>query len=79
MVCPSAVASIGGVLPTLEKVERSNMMVCSLTTDRIDEVADWWVSLLRCAANWSLNKMEEAEKTYSDIDSLPLLYQVRKS
>jgi len=75
MVCPSAMASIGGVLPTLEKVERSNMMVCSLTTDRIDEVADWWVSMLRCAANWSLNKMEEAEKTYSDIDSLPLLYQ----
>ena len=76
VICPTSTSHISKVLPILSAVSRSNEMVGSLTGDRHDSVADWWTSLLRCAASWSLNKMEEAEQTYSDIDCLPLLYQV---
>eukprot|EP00090_Calanus_glacialis_P000417 TRINITY_DN10251_c0_g1_i1.p1 TRINITY_DN10251_c0_g1~~TRINITY_DN10251_c0_g1_i1.p1 ORF type:complete len:1045 (-),score=302.19 TRINITY_DN10251_c0_g1_i1:87-3221(-) len=75
VICPTSTSHISKVLPILSAVSRSNEMVGSLTGDRHDSVADWWTSLLRCAASWSLNKMEEAEQTYSDIDCLPLLYQ----
>jgi len=51
------------------------MKVGSLTGDRHDTVADWWTSLLKCSASWSLNMMEEAEQLYTDIDNLPVQYQ----
>jgi len=75
LICPTAEADISQVLPVLGAVSRSNEMVGCLTGDRHDPVADWWTGLLRCAANWALNKMEEARQTYPDIDCLPLPYQ----
>merc|ERR1719312_2242942 len=75
LVCPTATSQIGAVLEVLEGVNRSNMKMCSLTGDRHDMVADWWSSLLKCSASWSLNMMVEAEQLYTDIDNLPLQYQ----
>jgi len=75
VICPTSSSQISKVLPVLSAVSRSNEMVGSLTGDRHDSVADWWTSLLKCTANWSLNKMDEAEQSYSDIDCLPLPYQ----
>ena len=76
VICPTSSSQISKVLPVLSAVSRSNEMVGSLTGDRHDSVADWWTSLLKCTANWSLNKMDEAEQSYPDIDCLPLPYQV---
>ena len=64
------------VLPTLAAVSRSNQLLGSLTGDRYDPVADWWTSILSCSAHWSLNNLEDAHLTFSDIDQLPELYQV---
>merc|ERR1712106_650075 len=75
VICPTSSSQISKVLPVLSAVSRSNEMVGSLTGDRHDSVADWWTSLLKCTANWSLNKMDEAEQSYPDIDCLPLPYQ----
>eukprot|EP00092_Neocalanus_flemingeri_P001165 GFUD01001241.1.p1 GENE.GFUD01001241.1~~GFUD01001241.1.p1 ORF type:complete len:1098 (+),score=305.94 GFUD01001241.1:251-3544(+) len=75
VICPTAGSQITQVLPLLSAVSRSNEKVGSLTGDRHDLVADWWTYLLKCAANWSLNKMDEAEQTYPDIDCLPVAYQ----
>jgi len=75
VICPTSGSQISQVLPILSAVSRSNEMVGSLTSDRHDLVADWWTCLLKCAANWSLNKMDEAKQTYPDIDCLPLPYQ----
>ena len=64
------------MLPTLAAVSRSNQLLGSLTGDRYDPVADWWTSILSCSAHWSLNNLEDAHLTFSDIDQLPELYQV---
>ena len=76
VICPTAESQLSAVLPTLASVSRSNSLCGSLTGDRHDLVADWWTSLLSCAANWALNRMEESEQSYTDIDNLPTSYQV---
>ena len=75
--CPTAGSQLTEVLPTLAAVSRSNQLLGSLTGDRHDPVADWWTSLLSCSAHWSLDNVTNAELTFSDIDQLPALYQVR--
>jgi len=75
VICPTAESQLSAVLPTLASVSRSNSLCGSLTGDRHDLVADWWTSLLSCAANWALNRMEESEQSYTDIDNLPTSYQ----
>ena len=75
--CPTAGSQLTEVLPTLAAVSRSNQLLGSLTGDRHDPVADWWTSLLSCSAHWSLDNVTDAELTFSDIDQLPALYQVK--
>ena len=76
IICPSAQSQLSSILPVLSLVTKSNVKVGSLTGDRQDEEAEWWTNVLRCGALWCSNKLEEAEQTYSDIDCLPLQYQV---
>jgi len=75
IICPSSESQLGSVVPLLSLVTRSNIMTGSLLGDRYDEVAEWWTSILKCAALWCSNQMTEAEQLYSDIDNLPLEYQ----
>ena len=76
LICPTADSQLGSILPLLAGVSQSNLKVGCLTGDRQDEEAEWWTALLRCGALWCANKMSEAQQTYSEIDRLPVQYQV---
>jgi len=72
---PTQGTSLDHLPDILQSVATSNIRTQSLQADRDDVVVDWWISVFNCASLWTSNQMNAASDLYSDVDSLPTLYQ----